>query len=146
MRGTPGGCLLVAHVVCAICESGVANPRCAGRPAAIGRAVRATLGHSARFELQCPDGVSFAACRAGKVIHCLDRQLSTQSRRSRTAFGCFLLCVSTTCLMQASIAIDAYADERLERRLTKAPSRSQPVIECSASFQHSRRANQGDEE
>jgi hypothetical protein len=52
----PGGCLLATHLVCAVCESAVANPRCVRRPAAIGRAVHATQRDGARFELQCPDG------------------------------------------------------------------------------------------
>ena len=81
---TPGGCLLVAHVVCAVCESGVANPRYIRRPAAIVRAVRAPPRLGARFALQSAVCGSFAACRAGKVTHSFGRQLSTHCKPTLT--------------------------------------------------------------
>lgn len=51
----PDGCLLAARTGCAICASGVTNPRFARRPNATVQAFRATLHRSARYERRCPD-------------------------------------------------------------------------------------------
>ena len=48
----PDGCLLAAHAGGAICESGVAIPRCAQQPNAIGQAFRGTPHHIERYVLR----------------------------------------------------------------------------------------------
>lgn len=69
-KGTPDGYLLAARAEYAICESGVANPRCARRPKAIGQAFHAIPCRSAQSALRCPDG---AAKPDALSMHMLDQ-------------------------------------------------------------------------